>query len=48
MPTFFFAETMKYLYLAFIEETNAFILDDYIFNTVTHPFFKASFKAEEV
>ncbi|MGQ1889117.1 glycoside hydrolase family 47 protein [Thermophagus sp. OGC60D27] len=48
MPTFFFAETMKYLYLTFIEETKAFNLDDYIFNTEAHPFFKADFKKEEV
>ncbi len=30
MPTFFFAETMKYLYLTFTEETGVFNLDDYV------------------
>lgn len=48
MPTFFFAETMKYFYLTFIEETNSFNLDDYIFNTEAHPYPKADFANEEV
>lgn len=43
MPTFFFAETLKYLYLIFTESTGEFNLDDYVFNTEAHPFEKASF-----
>jgi len=48
MPTFFFAETMKYFYLTFTKENGAFNLDDYVFNTEAHPFLKADFKPEEV
>lgn len=48
MPTFFFAETLKYFYLTFIHETKAFNMDDYIFNTEAHPFLKADFKPEKV
>ncbi|MCF8370446.1 MAG: glycoside hydrolase family 47 protein [Bacteroidales bacterium] len=47
MPTFFFAETLKYLYLTFSDEKD-FNLDDYVFNTEAHPFKKASFVKEEV
>ncbi|MCT4644931.1 MAG: glycoside hydrolase family 47 protein [Carboxylicivirga sp.] len=50
MPTFFFAETMKYLYLTFTMHDKSFVLDDYIFNTEAHPFKKSSFdktKAKE-
>ena len=46
MPTFFFAETLKYLYLIFTESTGDFSLDDYVFNTEAHPFKKASFDPE--
>ena len=46
MPTFFFAETLKYLYLTFTESTGDFSLDDYVFNTEAHPFKKASFDPE--
>lgn len=38
MPTFFFAETMKYLYLVFSEGNGRFNLDEYVFNTEAHPF----------
>ncbi len=48
MPTFFLAETLKYLYLTFIEETGDFNLDDYVFNTEAHPFKKDSFDKEEI
>lgn len=48
MPTFFFAETMKYMYLTFSEETGAFNLDDYVFNTEAHPFARKSFDPEKV
>lgn len=47
MPTFFFAETMKYFYLTFTLEDGVFILDDYIFNTEAHPFKRSSFDKVE-
>lgn len=46
MPTFFFAETLKYLYLTFTESTGEFNLDDHVFNTEAHPFKKTSFDPE--
>jgi len=48
MPTFFFAETIKYLYLTFTMEDGTFNLDDYVFNTEAHPFKKSGFDPEEV
>ncbi len=48
MPTFFFAETMKYLYLVFSEGTGRFNLDDHVFNTEAHPFRRGSFERAEV
>lgn len=48
MPTFFFAETMKYLYLVFSEGHDRFSLGDNVFNTEAHPFRRASFHAAEV
>ena len=47
MPTFFFAETMKYFYLAFSPK-DEFVFDDYIFNTEAHPFLRSLFKKKEV
>ncbi|MBR8536060.1 glycoside hydrolase family 47 protein [Carboxylicivirga sediminis] len=47
MPTFFFAETMKYLYLTFTIHDKQFNLDEYIFNTEAHPFKKVSFNQAE-
>lgn len=47
MPTFFFAETMKYLYLVFSPKKE-FVFDDYIFNTEAHPFLKKSFEKPEI
>ena len=43
MPTFFFAETMKYLYLSFSEGNGAFDLSDHVFNTEAHPFRRGTF-----
>jgi len=43
MPTFFFAETLKYLYLTFAPEGQTF-LDEYVFSTEAHPFKKEFFK----
>lgn len=37
MESFWFAETLKYLYLLF-DDTNKFPLDKYVFNTEAHPF----------
>ena len=39
-PSYFFGETLKYLYLTFMrnEESNPLMFDDYIFNTEAHPF----------
>lgn len=47
MPTFFFAETMKYFYLTFTLEEGDFNLDDHIFTTEAHPFNRSSFDKEE-
>jgi mannosidase alpha-like ER degradation enhancer 1/mannosidase alpha-like ER degradation enhancer 2 len=48
MPTFFFAETLKYLYLTFTETTGSFNLDDCVFTTEAHPFMKSSFDPDEM
>ncbi|MBK9195229.1 MAG: glycoside hydrolase family 47 protein [Flavobacteriales bacterium] len=48
MPTFFFAETMKYLYLVFSEGNGAFDLDEHVFNTEAHPFRRSTFEPVEV
>jgi len=37
MPSYFLAETLKYLYLLFQEETHQWSLDKYVFNTEAHP-----------
>ncbi|KAJ3509850.1 hypothetical protein NMY22_g16160 [Coprinellus aureogranulatus] len=36
MPSYFLAETLKYLYLLFIEE-DLISFDDWVFNTEAHP-----------
>ncbi|HOI31528.1 MAG: glycoside hydrolase family 47 protein [Bacteroidales bacterium] len=43
MPTFFFAETLKYLYLSFSEDQHSYPFYDYIFNTEAHPFRRSHF-----
>ncbi len=43
LESFFFAETLKYLYLLFAEE-GVFEFEDYIFNTEAHPYLKSSVK----
>jgi mannosidase alpha-like ER degradation enhancer 1/mannosidase alpha-like ER degradation enhancer 2 len=48
MPTFFFAETFKYVYLTFTKQDGTFSLDDHVFNTEAHPFKKATFKTGEI
>jgi len=47
MPTFFFAETLKYLYLTFSNHQERFSLDDYVFNTEAHPFKKSTFNKKQ-
>ncbi|TDX01934.1 glycoside hydrolase family 47 protein [Dinghuibacter silviterrae] len=47
LPTFFFAETMKYLYLLF-GGNPAVNVKDYVFNTEAHPFKRADFVPEEL
>lgn len=43
MPTFFFAETLKYLFLTFSEDDDNF-LDEHVFSTEAHPFRKEEFR----
>jgi len=47
MPTFFFAETLKYLYLTFSEESSGFDFDDHIFNTEAHQFKRSGIDQNE-
>jgi len=42
LATFFFAETLKYFYVA-VADKDEFNFDDYIFNTEAHPFKKSHF-----
>lgn len=48
MPTFFFAETLKYFYLTFSNHQKNFRLQDYVLNTEAHPFKKSNFKKAEM
>ncbi len=44
MPTFFFAETLKYLYLTFSHDSdNPNYFDEHLFNTEAHQFKRAAF-----
>ena len=47
MPTFFFAETLKYLYLTFSNDTYEYDIDKCVYNTEAHPFKKSSFDKEK-
>lgn len=47
MPTFFFAETLKYLYLTFSNDSHGYGIDNYMFNTEAHPFKKSNFQKEK-
>ena len=47
MPTFFFAETMKYLYLIFSKDNGAVDVDTHVFNTEAHPFRISTFDRAE-
>jgi hypothetical protein len=46
LATYFYAKTLKYFYLAVVDKT-VFDLNDYIFNTEAHPFFKENFDKNE-
>lgn len=46
MPTFFFAETLKYLYLTFSNGGHGYRFEDYLFNTEAHPLKRADFDRE--
>lgn len=43
MPTFFFAETLKYFYLTFSHHQGTFNFDEYIFSTEAHQFKRSNF-----
>jgi mannosidase alpha-like ER degradation enhancer 1/mannosidase alpha-like ER degradation enhancer 2 len=47
MPTFFFAETLKYFYLTFSHHQKQFDFDDHIFNTEAHPFTRSTFDKQK-
>jgi len=47
MATYFFAETLKYLYLSFLDD-GTFRLNDYVFTTEAHPFRRDLFDPERV
>jgi hypothetical protein len=46
MPSFFFAETLKYFYLTFAD-VPGFAFRDIVFTTEGHPFRRAAFPREE-
>ncbi|MCB0278133.1 MAG: glycoside hydrolase family 47 protein [Calditrichaeota bacterium] len=47
MPTFFFAETLKYMYLTFSHDQGKFNFDDHIFSTEAHQFRRSRFNHDE-
>ena len=47
LATFFFAETLKYFYLAVVDQSQ-FNFNDYVFNTEAHPFKRAHFDLAKV
>ncbi|MEM7102726.1 MAG: glycoside hydrolase family 47 protein [Bacteroidota bacterium] len=46
LATYFYAETLKYFYLAAADESE-FNFDDYVFNTEAHPFKRSHFDKEK-
>jgi len=46
LATYFYAETLKYFYLA-VADDGTFSFDDYVFNTEAHPFKKSNFDQEK-
>ena len=47
MATYFFAETLKYLYLTFAGEQSGYTFFDYLYNTEAHPFLRSHFDHEK-
>ncbi|WP_462250889.1 glycoside hydrolase family 47 protein [Ekhidna sp.] len=47
LATYFYAETLKYFYLAAVDQ-EVFNFNDYIFNTEAHPFKKSHFNADSL
>lgn len=47
LATYFFAETLKYFYVAVVDKSE-FNFDDYVFNTEAHPFKKSNFDKEKI
>ncbi len=47
LPTCFFAETLKYFYVA-VADKEGFDFNDYVFNTEAHPFKKSNFDSSKV
>ena len=47
MPTFFFAETLKYFFLTFSNGSHGYHFDQYLFNTEAHPFKRSNFDREK-
>ena len=47
LATYFYAETLKYFYLAAVDKSK-FNFNDYIFNTEAHPFKKAHFDKSKI
>lgn len=47
MPTFFFAETLKYLYLTFAHNQYPDYFDEHLFNTEAHPFLRSAIDKKE-
>jgi hypothetical protein len=47
LATYFFAETLKYFYLAVLDK-DEFNFNDYVFNTEAHPFKKSNFDKQKL
>lgn len=47
LATYFYAETLKYFYLATVNK-EVFDFDDYVFNTEAHPFKKSNFEKNKI
>jgi len=47
MPTFFFAETLKYFFLTFSITKNGYNFKDYTYNTEAHPFKRSNFDKDK-
>lgn len=47
LATYFYAETLKYFYLAVVDKSE-FDFNDYIFNTEAHPFKKSNFNSDSL